>query len=221
MVHHLNKDQRHLWKRLRHQEQQIVFVGAFTISMILGGCASSNPLLYPSSPSETSPSQVSSALTVLLTPVDTSGFASPAKGQYGLDVSAYFTAFELQLINRSNQPVDFESQEIYMIDDRGKSFPALTEDESIDYYRYGDAGPDGAVVLIAKPLTMVKAEVAQIRRIHLRSATLLPGETHRGVVMFKKLGQDQCRNVHIRIQGITFTDVTQSRDVDIAFSCKD
>jgi len=177
--------------------------------------------LYPSPSPKALPSQVSSALTVLLTPVDTSGFVSTAKDRYGLDVSAYFTAFELQLVNQSNQPVMFESQEIYLIDVHGKRQQALGEEESIDYYRYGDLGPDGAVVLLSKPVTTMRAEIEQIRRLHIRSTTLLPGETHRGMVLFKKIGRDQCHDIHIRIQGIIFTEVERSKDVDIAFTCED
>lgn len=184
------------------------------------GCANQTPILHPSPSPETLHSQVSPALTVLLTPVDTSGFVPNVKAQYGLDVSAYFTAFELQLVNQSNQPVGFESQEIYLIDAHGKRQQALAEEESIDYYRYGDLGPDGAVVLLSKPLTIMRTEIEQIRRLHIRSATLLPGETHRGMVLFKKIRRDQCHNIHVKIQGITFIEVERSKDVDIAFTCE-
>jgi len=152
--------------------------------------------------------------------VDTSGFASDVKAQYGLDISSYFTAFELQLVNQSNQPVRFESQKISLIDARGKSQQALTEEESIDYYRYGDLGPDGAVVLLSKPVTIMRTEIEQIRRLHIRSATLLPGETHKGMVLFKRIGRDQCHNMHVQIQGITFAEAAGSKDVDVAFTCE-
>jgi hypothetical protein len=191
-----------------------------SLSLLLMGCASQAPILYPSPSPETLHSQGSSALKVLLTPVDTSGFASDVKAQYGLDVSSHFTAFELQLVNQSNQPVRFESEKIYLIDARGKSQQALTEEESIDYYRYGDLGPDGAVVLLSKPVTTMRTEMEQIRRLHIRSATLLPGETHRGTVLFKKIGRDQCHNMHLQIQGITFAEAAGSKDVDIAFTCE-
>ena len=188
--------------------------------LVLMGCANPTPILYPSPSSQNLPLQVSRALTILLTPVDTSGFASPAKAQYGLDVSAYFTAFELQLINQSDQPVKFESQEIYLVDAHGKRQQALAEEESVDYYRYGDLGPDGAVVLLSKPVTIMRAEIEQIRRLHVRSATLLPGETHRGIVLFKKIRPDQCHDIHVRIEGIIFTEVERSKDVDVAFNCE-
>lgn len=207
---------KHSKRRFKFSWQWIVT----SITVILTGCANPTPILYPSPSPETSTQQASTALTVLLTPVDTSGFASPAKAQYGFDVSAYFTAFELQLVNQSNQPVRFESQEISLIDAHGKRHQALTDEESVDYYRYGDLGPDGAVVLLSKPLTMMRAEIEQIRRLHIRSATLLPGETHRGMVLFKKIRRDQCHNIHVRIQGITFTEVARSKDVDIAFTCE-
>ncbi len=207
----------HSRRRFKFSRQWIVA----SITLVLTGCANPTPILYPSPSSETSTPQVSAALTVLLTPVDTSGIVSPAKSQYGLDVSAYFTAFELLLVNQSNQPVKFESQEIYLIGAHGKRQQALTEEESIDYYRYGDLGSNGAVVLFSKPLTMMRMEIEQIRRLHIRSATLLPGETHRGMVLFKKVRPDQCHNIHVRIQGITFTEAARSKDVDIAFTCED
>jgi hypothetical protein len=206
----------HSRRRFKFSRQWIVA----SIFLVLTGCASQAPILSPSPSPETLHSQGSSALTVFLTPVDTSGFASDVKAQYGFDVSFHFTAFELQLVNRSNQPVRFESQKIYLTDARGKSQQALTEEESIDYYRYGDLGPDGAVVLLSKPVTIMRTEIEQIRRLHIQSATLLPGETHRGMVLFKKIDRDQCHNMHVQIQGITFTEAAGSKDVDIAFTCE-
>jgi hypothetical protein len=153
--------------------------------------------------------------------VDTSGIASAAKSQYGLDVSAYFTAFELQLLNESNQPVDFDSQEIYLVHADGKRERALTVDESIDYYRYGDLGPDGAIVLLSKPLNMMCEDIEQIRRLHIKSAGLLPGESHRGVVLFKKVPPDRCQSIKVLLQGITFTESSSPKDVDVAFNCED
>jgi len=137
-----------------------------------------------------------------------------------LDVSAYFTAFELQLLNQSNQPVDFKSQEIYLVHADGKRQQALTEEESIDYYRYGDLGPDGAIVLISKPLTTIRSEIEQIRQLRIRSATLLPGESNHGMVLFKKIGPDQCPSIHVQLQGITFTEAARSKNVDVAFTCE-
>jgi hypothetical protein len=215
IVPELQKERKGPRQRLIFSLQWIVL----GISLVLTGCANPTPILYPSPSSETVSPQTSHALTILLTPVDTSSFVSPARAQYGLDVSAYFTAFELQLINHSDHAVNFDSQQIYLIDAHGKSHPSLSEEEGIEYYRYGDAGPGGAVVLLSKPITLMRAEIQQIRRLHIRSATLLPGETHRGVVLFKKISGDQCRNIHVRIQGITFAETDSSRDVNIAFTC--
>ena len=206
-----------------HSRRQFMFFRLWLVAsliLVLTGCANQTPVLYPSASAKPSIPEMPSALRVLLTPVDTTGIASPAKSRYGLDVSAYFTAFELQLLNQSNQPVDFESEEIYLIHADGKRQQALTEEESIDYYRYGDLGPDGAVVLISKPLSTMRSEIEQIRRLRIRSAKLLPGESDRGMVLFKKVGSDQCNNVHVKLQGITFTEAARSKDVDVAFTCE-
>jgi hypothetical protein len=188
--------------------------------MSLVGCAHPTPILYPSPAPKTVSIQTTRALTILLTPVETSGFTSPARERYGLDVSAYFTAFDLELINHSDQTVNFDSQQIYLIDAQGKRRPSLSEEEGIEYYRFGDPGPDGAVVLLSKPLTLMREEIQQIRQLHIRSATILPGENHRGVVLFKKISGEECHNLHVRIQGITFTETGMSKDVDLAFTCE-
>jgi len=190
------------------------------LSVSLVGCAHPTPILYPLTVPKTISSQTSSALTILLTPVETSGFTSPARERYGLDLSANFTAFDLELINHSDQTVNFDSQQIYLFDPHGQRRPSLSEEEEIEYYRFGDAGPDGAVVLLSKPLTLMRDEIQQIRRLNIRSATILPGESHRGVVMFKKVSREECHDLHVRIQGITFTETGISKDVDLAFTCE-
>src|SRR5262249_19102014 len=150
--------------------------------------------------------QSASSLRVMLTPVDTTGLGSSAKAEYGFDLSAYFTAFDLKLSNGSNQPVEFDSGEIYLVYADGKKERALSVDESIDYYRYGDLGHDGAIVLLSKPLGMMREDIEQIRKLHIQSATVNSGESHRGVVLFKKIDSDGCQNIHVQLQGITFAE---------------
>jgi len=190
------------------------------LGMSLMGCTHATPIMYPSPSPKTVSSQTSRALTILLTPVQTSSFNSPDRERYGLDVSAYFTAFDLELINHSDQTVSFDSQQIYLIDAQEKRHLSLSEEEGIEYYRFGDPGPGGAVVLLSKPLTLMREEIQQIRQLHIRSASLRPGETHRGVVLFKKISEDQCHDLHIHIQGITFTETGISKDADLAFTCE-
>lgn len=191
--------------------------------LILGfaGCAVTAPVLTPDPTMVTQGGDADTLahqLKVSIRPLVTTGFRSEDRKQFGVDLSAYFTAFYVEIQNGLSREVWVDASRIFLqISDR-PPVQALSESESIEYYHRGDQ-EQPVLILVPKPRKMEKQEVAKILDQHFKSATLPPGSRHSGVVYFKKILDQQCEKVFLKIGDVQVEGEETPRQFQFGFNC--
>lgn len=188
----------------------------------MGGCTTASPVLTPdpSQKDQRASLDVPHQLRVSVRPVVTKGFRSEDREQFGIDLSAYFTAFYVEIQNGLSREVWMDAAQIFIEEADRPPLQALSESESVEYYRYGDQ-PRPVMILIPKRRKLEKQEIEKVRSLHFKSATLPPGSQHRGVVYFKKVSDQHCQGVWLRMDHIQVEGEDQPQQFRFRFNCGD
>jgi hypothetical protein len=191
----------------------------FTCVLLGSACGTRSPYLKPAtSGAETSPE--AKQVIVEITPVDTSGFRNPDRERLGIDLSAYFTAFEVKIKNQTTQSVVVDGHGAQLFDDEQKSYPALSYQESLDYYRSGGL-PNEKMEVIPKSTSISKEEIEKIRELRLKGGEMPSGGTQTGVLFFRKVPPDKCHHVSLNMNGVRIFGEDQSLQFWFTFSCSE
>lgn len=190
------------------------------LAVVLGGCeTTAAPLLRPVSGrigTEAQPDK----LTVLVRPVDTAGFNNPDRRRLGLDVSSYFTAFEVSVINRTDRSVAFDSVAAVLEDADGAAYRPLDEQEALDYYRFGAVDPSTTIIIVPKARKIEKKESDQLSALRLNSQDAIPaGHFVKGLLFFRKVPPDRCDPVRLKLAGVRIENEQENREFRFTFSC--
>ncbi len=187
----------------------------FVLLLFLVGCTSFSPVLKPISKSEVSASKES--INLFVKPVITQGIGSEDKKQWKMDVSAYFTAFEVALVNNTSKSLVFDPEKSFLQIEEDQRFAALDQEASLQYYKREDAR--SSMSLIPKSKEKAANEVAIIKAAGISGGRIDPGEQRRGLLFFRKVAQDHCRNVVLNLAGITVAETGEDKRFSFAFSC--
>jgi len=185
------------------------------LSLFCFGCTSLSPALKPVSKGEVSTSKES--INLFVKPVVTQGLGSEDEKLWKMDVSAYFTAFEVALVNNTMKSLEFDPRQSYLLIEEDQRFAALDQEASIKYYKLGDAAT--TFTLIPKSEKKVREEIARIKAAGLQGGTVEPGQQQRGLIYFRKLKQNHCENVVLNLEGIRVAETGEEKRFSFVFSC--
>jgi hypothetical protein len=187
---------------------------------VLAACeTTSAPLLRPVS-GRIGTETEADKLTVLVRPIDTAGFNNADRRRLGLDVSSYFTAFEVSVVNRTERSATFDPTGALLEDADGLAYRPLTEAEALDYYRFGEGDPSKTVVIVPKARKIAKKESDQLSALRLKSQDVIPsGHFVKGVLFFRKVPPNRCDPVRLKIQGVRIENEQENREFAFTFSC--
>ncbi len=209
-------------KHFKFKRQVVRRVGVLGLFILgLEACAVTAPVLTPdptlvTQGGDTDP--LAHQLKVSIRPVVTTGFRSEDRKQLGVDLSAYFTAFYVEIQNGLSREVWVDASKIFLQISDQPPVQALSESESIEYYHRGDQERP-VLILVPKPRKMEKQEIAKVLELHLKSATLPPGSRHSGVVYFKKILDQQCEKVFLKIENVQVEGEEAPRQFQFGFNC--
>lgn len=186
----------------------------FLLFFFIAGCASVSP---PLTATEGGPhSSDSEIIQVIVKPIVTKGIGSEDERKWGVDLSAYFTAFEVRVINATSKEISFNPLQSYLVDE-GNRRGALDEKETVSYYTKGDGEP--VMTLIPKSKVKIEEEIDKIKRAHLGEGPILPGREKEGIVYFKKINRDDCQKVILELNGISVAETGEEKSFSFSFSC--
>lgn len=182
------------------------------------GCTTASPYLEPAK--EENIPEGKEYITVYARPVYTKGFFSEDKKRYGIDLSSYFTAFEIKIVNKTERAVRFDTSKAELIDSNKVVYNALSESEGIEYYKSGDTGSDKTVVLLPKSMKLVEGDIARIKKINMpNEITIQKGGERGGIILFKKLKEESCKGITLKIAGITIEELNEGKEFEFRFVC--
>lgn len=190
----------------------LIFVVLFWL-----GCASAPPMLspIPSVP----PSFESELIQVTIKPVITKGIHSEDEDKWGVDISAYFTAFEVKVVNHTLEEISYDPSLSRLVNEKGQSRQALSEDQSIRYYENGDA--EAVITLVPKPRGMADAEMQKIKVARIPSGKISPGGRKEGLLLFKKVRAEECDKLNLELNGITVVESGEVKAFSFPFTCNE
>ena len=190
---------------------------SLALSLILGACGIRAPHLNPLVTS-TEPVSAENTVTVEIRPVDTSGFGNTDRKRLGIDLSAYFTAVEVKIGNRTSLTVKVDSRKASLTDHSGLSYPALSIEESLNVFELNDFRR-GRNVQFPQSDEKALQMAERIRDLHLKSGEIPDGGSLEGVVFFRKISEDQCDSVSLVLDGIWISGEDSERKFQFSLSC--
>jgi hypothetical protein len=187
----------------------------FFLCAFLTGCASVSPPLTPTS--EGPLSSDTETIQVVVKPIVTKGIRSEDEKKWGVDLSSYFTSFEIHVINNTNKEIIFNPLQSYLIDEKNQRRAALDEKESIRYYTNGEGEP--VITLVPKSDVKIQEETEKILRARLIEGPILPGKRKEGILLFKKISRDHCQKVILELNGIAVSENGEEKRFSFSFAC--
>lgn len=189
------------------------------IFFFVSGCTTASPYLEPAK--EEKIPEGKEYITVYTRPVYTKGLFSEDKKKYGIDLSSYFTAFGVKVVNKTERAVRFDISKVELIDSKNVVYKALSETEGVEYYKSGDLGSNKAIVLLPKSRKLVEEDIERIRKIGMpNEMTIQRGGEKEGILLFKKLKEESCRdNLTLKIAGITIEGLKKGKEFEFRFVC--
>jgi hypothetical protein len=179
------------------------------------GCS---PLAPPLSPVAKLPvSTDEEVIQVVVKPIVTKGFRSEDEQKWGIDLSAYYTAFEVRVINRTGKEIFLNPSLARLTDETNESHAPLDEKESIQHYMKGNGDP--IITLVPKPRGVVEEETGKIINARLAAGTILPGKEKEGLLLFNKISPQHCRKVVLELNGITVVLSGERKNFSFQFAC--
>lgn len=146
-------------------------------------------------------------VVVQVRPIDTR-LGSEDRRRYEVDMGAYFSAFLVNVENRTPHDLAVDLQPSTLGDPSDPGNPVLSDDEMVRTYRRGGMN-ESAVELIAKAPAVVKRELEQIRASRIPATRLGPAGRIEGVLLFRPPQTDGCAPSVLRIRGIEILDEPQ------------
>lgn len=184
---------------------------------IVSACGTRAPFLNPVTPG-TEPSTGSKQVVVEIRPVDTSGFQNEERSRLGIDLSAYFTAFEVTIRNETQGTITLDGHGAQLLDDEPKTYAVLSAGESLDYYQSGGVS-DEKMVIVPKAIGVAKEEMGKILQLRLKNAEIPSGGSEHGILLFRKIPTDKCHQVSLTLTGVRINGENQNREFKFEFSC--
>lgn len=182
------------------------------------GCTTAAPYLEPVR--EEKIPEGKEYITVYVRPVYTKGFFSEDKKRYGIDLSSYFTAFDIKIVNKTEKTIKFDTGKVELIDSGKIVHNPLSENEGVEYYKSGGSDPGGAIVLLPKARKLVEEDTEKIRKISMAKETIIKkGEEKGGILLFKKLKEESCKGIILKVTGITIEELKEGREFEFRFIC--
>ncbi len=192
---------------------KLTFVSLFYV--VLAGCTTTAPLLIPTAAGKNTPNH--EAIQVIVKPITTQGIGSEDEKRLGINLSDYFTAFDVALVNRTKEAITFSLSDISLMIDAETEQRPLDENRSIQYYKKGD--DPSRLVLIPKSKKTVEEEIALIKASRLKDGDLSSGAQKKGLILFKKVRQKDCRDVALAFERITVIRTGEEKRFSFSFSC--
>jgi len=180
------------------------------------GCAPSSPLLIPTAEGQNVKGR--ETIQVIVKPITTHGIGSEDEKRLGIDLSKYFTAFDVVLANQTKETISFSLSRTYLTIGSEQERLPLDETTSIQYYREGD--DPSRIVLIPKSKKKMAQEIEKIKALRLKDGDVVPGDRKKGLILFKKVGQDHCRDVVLTLEDITVMKTGEKKRFSFPFACK-
>lgn len=192
----------------------------FTILLVLFSafvsCTSFSPAMKPSAKGPSAKTE--EVINVIIKPITTEGFASEDEKQWGVDLSAYFSAFEVALTNNTLREISFEPLESYLVIEGNEKLHALDETAAERYYYEGD--DPSRFVFIPKSEKKIARELKRIKDARLTGGILQPEQQRKGILFFKKLKRERCNKVILQLDGIRVVKTGKKKTMAFDFSCK-
>lgn len=186
------------------------------LALFFAGCSTSSPLLMPTAEGKNAGGR--EAIRVIVKPISTHGLGSEDEKRLGIDLSDHFTAFAVLLSNQTKEAISYTLSRTYLtIETEQEQYP-LNEAESIQYYREGD--DTSRIILFPKSKKKMAKEIKKIQVIRLKDGDILPGDQRKGLILFKKVGQDHCRDVVLTLEDIIVIKTGEKKRFSFPFSCK-
>jgi len=182
--------------------------------LLLSACIPLSPPLTPLEKHSTA--EGPEIVQVIVKPIVTSGIKSEDEKKWGVDLSAYFTAFEVRIINKTNEEITFEPTRARLVNESGQAATALDEKGTIRYYMNG--GGDPVVTLIPKSKAIVEEETKKILQARLKGATISPGGQKEGLIFFKKVSPEHCREIVLELD-VDAIESGERKEFSFPFSC--
>lgn len=182
--------------------------------LFLTACVPLSPPLTPVDKPSTS--EGPEIVQVVVKPVVTSGIKSEDEQKWGVDLSAYFTAFEVRIINKTSEEITFEPTQARLVNESGLIIKAFDERGTIRYYMNGDGDP--VVTLIPKSKAIVEEETRKILQARIKSTTLTPGGQKEGLIFFKKVSPEHCQEIKLELD-VAVSESGERKAFSFPFSC--
>ena len=178
---------------------------------ILFGCVAGAP---PLSVVVESPA-TAGRLWVRVKPVVTDLFSEDRK-KFGMDLSAHYTPFEVQINNQTPRAVRFDPSDATLTDRRGKAYAPLTEKESVEYYMTG--GRRSVWTLLPRSSAREEKETQTIVVNRMVGGELPSGETGGGLLYFKRIHPKYCGEMTL-VLPFTVVGTEEAKTVTFRLSC--
>ncbi len=193
---HLSEHRAGSWARFGVLAASLVAVG-------VAACAPRPPVLAPL---PVTPAPGASDVVVHVRPIDTR-LGSEDRRQYGVDMSAYFSAFLVNVENRTAHDLGVDLSPS-TLGESGSGTAVLSDDDMVRTYRRGGMN-ESAVELVAKAPAVVKRDMERIRAARMTATRLAPGGRTEGVLLFQPPTAAGCVPSVLTIRGIEILDEPQ------------
>ncbi len=198
----------------RHHIRRFIILLVLLFPLV--SCTSFSPVMKPSAKGPSAKTE--EVINVIIKPITTEGFASEDEKQWGVDLSAYFSAFEVALTNNTLREISFKPLESYLLIEGNGKLQALSEVATEEYYRVGD--DPSRLILFPKSEKKMARELKRIKAARLTGGILQPEQQRKGILFFKKLKKERCNKVILQLEGIRVVKTGKKKALAFDFSCK-